>query len=232
VSSEEPPSEPGAALSQSEDASQPAPDEPPGRPLPVGRLVLGLVLVGIGVIWLLQALDVVSFSLLAVLPAALILVGVALIAMAQTRRHGGLVTLGIVLTVILTIASGFDIRLEGGVGDRTERPTTLGELQREYHLSVGQLVNDLRNLELPASTTINITASVGLGQLTVRVPTAQSVQLVGHAGAGQVTAFGREANGLDASLSYPGGLGVVGNPRSAHISLDLSVGLGGIEVTR
>jgi hypothetical protein len=219
-----------------------AADTAPGalndRGLPLGRLILGLVLVGIGVIWLLEALDVVNVSFLAVLPAALIVIGVVLLVAARTGRHSGLIVLGIIITVILTIASSFDIRLRGGVGDRTERPSTLAEVQREYHLSMGQLTLDLRRLPLPAGAQVGITASVGLGQLTVRVPALApgqppaDVQLVGHAGAGQVSAFGREANGLDATLRYPGGPTTRGGPETIHIFLRLSVGLGQIEVSR
>jgi hypothetical protein len=235
VSSEEPPSEPRTVPPPPEAPAQTAPPEPTGQPLPLGRLVLGLVLVGIGVIWLLQALDVVSFSLLAILPVALIIVGVALIGMARTGRHAGLVTLGIVLVVILTIAAGFDIRLQGGVGDRIERPTSLAEVQGEYHLSVGQLTLDFRQVDFSRGPT-NVKASVGIGQLTVRVPTGSQQFLVlakGHTGAGQVMLFSRESSGLDVDLS----VGVPfdrfnGIGGTDALTLDLSVGLGQIEVTR
>jgi hypothetical protein len=235
LSSEEPPSEPRAASPPSEAPPQAAPPEPPVRPVPLGRLVLGLVLVGIGVIWLLQALDVVSFSLLAVLPVALIIVGVALIGMARTGKHPGLITLGIVLTVILTIAAGFDIRLEGGVGDRIERPTLLAEVQREYHLSVGQLTLDFRQVDFSRGPT-KVKASVGIGQLTVRVPAGSQQFLIlanGHAGAGQLMLFGRENSGVDVNVS----VGVPfdrfnGIGGTDTLTLDLSVGLGQIEVTQ
>jgi predicted membrane protein len=198
-------------------------------------VILGLVLVGVGVIWLLEALDVVSFSFLAVLPAALIIVGVALIGAARTGRHSGLIVLGVVLTAILTIASSFDIRLQGGVGERTERPTALADLQREYHLSVGQLTIDLRDVTFPDGRTTNLKASVGMGQLTVRVPdgTGLDVRATGHVGAGQVMLFGRQNSGLDVDLTA-GSLpqGIVSRPGQATLTLDLSVGLGQIEVTR
>lgn len=205
--------------------------EPARRPVPLGRLILGLVLVGIGVVWLLEALDVVNFSFLAVLPAALIIVGVVLVAAARTGRHSGLVVLGIILTVILTVASGFDIRLQGGVGEKTERPTGLADVQREYHQSVGQLTIDLRSVDFSSSQSPRVKASVGIGQLTVRVSSDATVVATGHAGAGEVTLFGAQENGLDVDLTVRshdfvivGGTGI--------LTLDLSVGLGQIEVTR
>jgi hypothetical protein len=208
-------------------------EEPaPSKPLPLSRVILGLVLVGIGVIWLLQALDVVSFSFLAILPAALIVVGVVLIGAARTGRHSPLIVLGIILTVILTIASGFDIRLQGGAGERTERPTTFADLQREYHLSLGQLTIDLRNVSLPPGQNTNLKASVGIGQLTIRLPENPPAELVakGHVGAGEIRLLGRERSGLDVNLSST--LPVEERIRGAAIlTLDVSVGLGQIEVT-
>jgi hypothetical protein len=216
-------------------AAEAGPRAPDDRGLPLGRLILGLVLVGIGVVWLLEALDVVDVSFLAVLPAALIVIGVVLVVAARTGRHSGLIALGIIIAVILTIASSFDIRLRGGVGDRTERPTTLAEVQREYHLSMGQLTIDLRALNLPDSAgTRKVKATVGMGQLTVRVPNDALVIATGHVGAGQVTIFGRQNSGLDVKVSErappPHGLLVIGG--TPQLILDLSVGLGQIEVTR
>jgi hypothetical protein len=216
-------------------AADTAPGAPYDRGLPLGRLILGLVLVGIGVIWLLEALDVVNVSFLAVLPAALIVIGVVLLVASRTGRHSGLIVLGIIIAVILTIASSFDIRLRGGVGDRTERPTTVADIQREYHLSMGQLTIDLRALKLPDSAvTRRVKATVGMGQLTVRIPSDALVVATGHVGAGQVTIFGRQNSGLDVKVSGrasppPGFLVIGGTPQ---LILDLSVGLGQIEVTR
>jgi predicted membrane protein len=235
VSSEDPRAEPGAVPPPSEVPAQPVHPKPWRRPVPLGRLILGLVLVAIGVLWLLEALDVVSFSFLAILPAGLIIVGILLIGAARTGRHSGLIVLGVILTVVLTFASSFDIRLQGGLGERNEHPTTLADVQREYHLSIGQLTIDLRDLDFAAGIK-KVKASVGIGQLTVRVPGGLTVMAKGHAGAGQVMLFGRENSGLDVDLSArsqeqvaaPAGASAT----TGRLTLDLSVGLGQIEVTR
>lgn len=230
-SKEQPDREAGAFTGEPETAVSTQP--PFIQRLPIGRLVLGLVLVALGVVWLLEALDVVSFSFLAVLPAALILVGVVLIAAARTGRHSGLVVLGIVLTVILTIASGFDIKFRGGAGDRSERPASLSDVQREYHLSLGQLTIDLRDVDFGAGVTM-VKASVGIGQLTVRVPGGgmMAVEAKGHAGAGDVRLFDRESSGVDVQLfARSVGQGVPPTGQGMLI-LELSVGLGQIEVTQ
>jgi hypothetical protein len=241
VNDDRPPSEEVRPPAEAEARPPEAPEEDrdrvaegpvPIRRLPLSRVILGLVLVAIGVVWLLEALDVVSFSFLAVLPGALIVVGVVLIAAARTGRHSPLIVLGIILTVILTFASSFDIRLQGGVGDRTERPATFADLQREYHVSVGQLTIDLRSVDFSSSQNPRVEASVGIGQLTVRVPDEALVVATGHVGAGQVMIFGRENNGFDVDLTgrRPPGFLLLGG--TDVLLLDLSVGLGQIEVSR
>jgi hypothetical protein len=82
-----------------------------------------------------------------------------------------------------------------------------------------------------------VKASVGIGQLTVRIPSASEefvVAATGHVGAGQVMMFGRENSGLDVDLSgqIPGSDRFIILGGTNMLTLDLSVGLGQIEVTR
>jgi hypothetical protein len=179
---------------------------------------------GGGVLWLLDATNVVEVSLLPVLAAALIVVGVALLAASRTGRHGGLIALGVVLSLVLAAASSFDVRLTGGIGERTVNPHSVADLHKRYDLAVGQLTIDLRNVRLDAKT-ILVQARVGVGQLVVHVP-AVVLQARGRAGLGEVTILGRTDDGFgaDLSLSSP-------HPRmSGSLGLDLSVGIGQVTV--
>jgi hypothetical protein len=193
--------------------------------IPLGRLVLGGILLGGGTLWLLSSLDVIDISLAAVLPVALILVGLALVIGSRTGRHSGLIVAGVILTVMLAFASTFDIKLEGGVGQRDFAPMTIAALEPEYRLAMGELTLDLSGLELPAGTT-RVEASVGMGQLVIRVPESATVRAHATAGAGQVVLFGEESNGVDAELSVSrGGPGTL-----PILVLELSVGLGQVDV--
>jgi len=208
--------------------------EPPASPPPssrfhAGRLVLGLVVVVIGVAALLQAAGVSDVPWKAVLPGSLIAVGLGLVIAGRRSEsgQGGLIAIGIVLTVLLATASAVDIPLEGGVGERTERPTSLSGVKSEYRLAVGQLTLDLTSVPVPVTGTARtVRARVGVGQLIVELSDQLAV-VRGHAGVGQVTIFGESDEGFgvdkDVTPIAPAGQAIV-------FSLDLSVGIGEVLV--
>jgi hypothetical protein len=230
---EELPKEPNAVL---ETAPPETPVPPPPlaeRRLPLTRLMLGGLFVAGGALWLLGALDVIDVSVTAALSVALIVVGLALVGGSFTgRRHTGLIAIGLVLTITLSLASTFDIKLNGGVGDRNYQPTSLSELKGEYHLGIGQLTLDLTGLAFTPGTTTHIKASVGIGQLTVDVPGRVIVQAHGTAGLGEVNLFHKQASGFEVDLSQGQGLVYAIPPAGgfATLVLELSVGLGQVTV--
>ena len=209
--------------------------EPPASPpsssrFHAGRLVLGLVVVVIGVAALLQAAGVSDVPWKAVLPGSLIAVGLGLVIAGRRSEsgQGGLIAIGIVLTVMLAAASAVDMPLEGGVGERTERPTSFSEVKSEYRLAVGQLTLDLTSVPVPITGTARtVRGRVGVGQLIVELPSDQLAVVRGHAGMGQVTIFGESDGGFgvdkDVAPSAPPGQTIV-------LSLDLSVGIGEVLV--
>jgi hypothetical protein len=234
-------SEPPAAPSERRDeppepATRPVPPpiKPPSRPpalgpreLPLGRLVLGGILLVGGILWLLGSLDVISdLSLTAILAVALIVVGLALGVGSRTGRHSGLITAGAILTVVLALASTFNLRIEGGAGERTFRPASLADLPDTYQLGVGQLTVDLRDLLLPRGTT-QLEITLGIGQLVVNLPADAEVRVHGRAGAGQVAIFDREHDGFDVDATESTA-GYANAP--ARLLLDVSVGLGQVDV--
>jgi hypothetical protein len=185
-----------------------------------------LVLVGIG--WLLDAAGV-EVPWRAVLPAALIAVGLACVAGAFRGRQHALMVVGIALTVVLSVAVAadwdLDVPLGGGVGDRTERPVAPAELTG-YELGVGNLVVDLRQLQLPPGTTA-VEARVGIGELTVQVPEGVSVAVAARSGLGEVQALGEQEGGFGSRIDTTSEAG--GDRR---LELDLRVGLGQVRVER
>jgi hypothetical protein len=212
--------------------TEPAPPGPAaaaGRHGPAtGTVLVGGLLVLVGIGWLLDAAGV-EVPWRAVLPAALIAVGLACVAGAFRGRQPALMVVGVALAVVLSLAAAADWDLEvplgGGVGDRTERPTTPADLTG-YELGVGNLVVDLRQLQLPPGTT-RVQARVGVGELAVEVPQGVSVAVVARSGLGQVQALGQEEGGLASRIDT---VSEAGGDR--RLELDLRVGLGQVRVER
>lgn len=206
-------------------SSLPSPPVTPPKPLPIGRLLVGAFLVLLGIGWLLDAVDVLSVDWDVVLPVGLILVGIALVFSAwRGEGRGGLIALGVVLTVLLTVGTVVHIPLGAGIGDRTERPATLGAVPERYELSIGKLTVDLTRL--PSGATMvptTIRARVGIGQLIVLLPEGVTPPVKARVGVGEAVAGDRRNGGIGVQLDREGS-------DAAPFRLDLSVGLGQIEV--
>ncbi len=211
--------------------SQPPPPPRP-RDVHVGRLLAGVLLLLFGIGWMLEALDVANVPWDVLLPIALVVIGGLVLWNARAGRgSGGLVALGIVLTVVLATGTVVSVPLEGGVGDRTYHPRSFDGLHDEYKLGIGHLVLDLSDLTfdpttVPALRTVHV--RVGIGQLVVRTSEHALVDIRAHAGIGQVDVFGHENGGF----SVDGGFHPRVPPGSPVLSLVLSVGIGQVQVTR
>lgn len=206
--------------------------EPPRPPLPLGRLLLGVILVLLGLGWLLELTGAVELDWGIVWPLALIVVGLAIaVAAWEGRSRGGLVVLGIVLTVLLTVGTAAEVPVGGGVGDRVERPSSLADIPRRYELTVGKLTIELDRLrwsptEVPGS--VKVRAAVGVGQLVVDVGHGfPCVSVRARSGLGEVVVFGERASGI--TPEYRTEAVCLAAP---VLELDLSVGLGQVEVRR
>jgi hypothetical protein len=203
------------------------PAVPRGPAVHLGRLLFGFAVAVLGVLWLLQALDVARIDWDVGLPIAVIAIGVALVVAGLAGRgSGGLVVIGIVLSVVLLVTTVVDVPLGGGIGDRTVRPTVPRD--RTYELAIGQLTIDLTRagVDIPMQPVQHVRAHLGVGQLVVIVPVGLSgVEVHAKAGIGDVSILGRRRGGLGVDYRSPQG-------GSASIVLELSVGVGQVEVRR
>ena len=209
---------------------------PPGGPVAprdrrgpaTATVLVGALLVLVGIGWLLDAAGV-EVPWRAVLPAALIAVGLACAAGAFAGRQHALMVAGAVLMVVLSVAAAADwdadAPLAGGVGDRTEQPASPADLE-PYELGVGNLRLDLRQLQVPVGTTA-VEARLGVGELVVELPEGVSVEVRARAGLGEVQVLGQEEGGFGSRVEAVDGVG--GDRR---LQLDARVGLGQVRVER
>src|SRR5581483_1058965 len=197
---------------------------PRGRSLPA--IVLSILLIGAGAVGLMHAAGWLSVSIPVFLAGALIFVGIALLVSAWTGGTGGLIAIGVVLTVALAIASVVRVPLSGGVGDKRWVPSSAEEVRTFYKHGAGNVVIDLSHVTFPPEGQA-VRARLGVGHLKVVVPAEARATVSAHTGAGDLWLFGRHENGLDVDSSA-----ATGNPDRGTVHLSLEVGAGQIEVVR
>jgi hypothetical protein len=192
----------------------------------LGHVVLGGLLVVIGVLWLIDAVTSLDVPWEILLPAALVVVGVGLVYGAPTGTHGGLISFGVILTILVVLASGleivFDVPFEGGIGERDHAPTGIADTK--YRLAIGDMTVDLTRATSPREP---IEISVAMGKLTVIVPEGIGITVDARAGVGEIVVFGRSQSGIGPKLiEDPFGQSDV----LPAIRLVVRVGIGKVEV--
>ena len=214
-----------------------APGAPGAPPAPPRRdagttvaLVVGLLLVAVGAVWLLDAIDVRTPPWDVVLAVALIVVGGALLWEARRERHGGLIALGAVLALVLAGASAVrpDFDFNSGFGERSERPRAAAELEREYEHAFGSLTVDLRHLDLPAGTT-EIEVSVAFGEAVVWLPSDVPARVESSATFGRSEILGVDRGGVDVDRRHQDA-GYAG--AATRLLVDVNVVFGSARVRR
>ena len=154
--------------------------------------VLGLVLVLTGLGFRLREPGVIGILVLLTnftawdigprgfLGTALLVVGAGLVAGAFSNgrtARGGLITVGVLLSLAL-IAASSESWPEGGVGDRTFRPTSSGDVFPVYRGGAGDLTLDLSDVSVASlDQPIRTQVDHGLGDVTVIVPDSADFQL-------------------------------------------------------
>ena len=212
----------------------PAAPSPPGtptsrapRPRPfLGPVTISLLLILVGCAWLADTSGALDVSAGAVVAAALVALGAALVIGAWFGRARGLVGLAVPLTVVAALLSVADLDLRGGIGERTYAPADTAALRDRYDLAMGSLDLDLRRVAFDPGVT-EIDVSVDMGEIVVWVPDDVTVEVDGHVGAGELTVWGRSFDGASIDETLRAG---AGGDTLVHIEAD--VGLGTIEVHR
>jgi phage shock protein PspC (stress-responsive transcriptional regulator) len=193
----------------------------------VAAMTVGFLLVGAGVIGLVLAAGN-GVEPTRVFAAGLLVVGAGLVITAWFGRGTVLIPLGVLLIILMSIASLIDVPFKGGFGQETERPLTVSDVQSEYHLAAGELIVDLGQVNFTSGTTTDVEATVGAGHLVVIVPRDAQVDVQAHAGAGEVHFPGENDDHGGVHVNRDTTLDAhEGAPR---IELDAKVGLGQVEV--
>ena len=195
--------------------------------------VLGALLVLGGFGWLLQQTGLLELSATTTLSVLLITLGVGMVVTARSAGGGGLVVLGLVLTVVLASATAVDVKLlQRGAGERAYAPTATAELDDPFQLGMGSMTVDLTGLEPEELRGRGVRVQVGVGELIVVLPPPSEVpvRIVAEARAGEIDLFSsiRDEGGTNVRRTYADPSG----SRVEPLEVDLDVGLGSIQVIR
>lgn len=192
-----------------------------------GTVLFGLILLSLGLLWLLDIANVIDITWTFVSAVMLILVGIALILGAREGSHGGLVFLGVVLTLVVLIGSLVTWPgVSGAVGERSVRPATIENVDETYSWGIGSQTVDLRDVEFPAGeTTIQI--QQGIGEIVVRLPEDTGYRVEWSGGVGNAVVFDREQSGfgLGGTQTSDGF-----DQQDSRVVLDIQLGIGAIAV--
>lgn len=208
---------------------------PAGPRSPVPRITVAGLFIVVGVLVLLTRLTSWNLGPRGFLGAALLVVGAGLVVTAFVpgrRSRGGLIMLGVLLSIALAIASvpRWHVNVNGGIGNHTYRPLTAADVHPDYDAGIGRTRLDLSAIDLAAAgTPIHTAIDGGVGSLRVVVPDSADVRISVDDGLGRVDVFG---NG--STDGYYRGTGTASWTGDDHPEFIISIdaGVGDVEVSR
>jgi phage shock protein PspC (stress-responsive transcriptional regulator) len=206
-------------------AAQPAPKPRRRSLLPVAT---GLLIGGLGLVGLLDATGTIDADWRIVLAAAALGLGVLVAVGALTgMRVGGVVVLGLGVLAALALAFAVHVPLFSGIGNESSHPVTVAGVHSTYEHGIGDFHVNLQDVTFPAGST-HVKVTLGIGNLTVTVPSDVTVSVDGRASAGNVELLGHEDNGTHVHEKVV----QAGTNPARVLVLDARVGLGELKVQR
>jgi len=193
----------------------------------LGWITLGAVLLSVGVAALLDGAGALLLSPVQYLALILAILGLGLLVGTWSGRARWLIVPGVLIVPLVLAASLIHVPVAGGFGDRQVRPADASALRPAYRLVAGQLVLDLRDLQL-ASQTVSIRATIVAGRILVLLPQSSAVHVHARSGAGEVALFGQTNDGVKVDVERVFQSAAAGG----QVNLDLETSFGQVEVRR
>ncbi|MGC4894023.1 PspC domain-containing protein [Micromonospora sp. DT31] len=211
------------------------PPRPPKRPKersPLGAITFSLIFLALGLVAMVDLLDVFPVGAAGYFAAVLATIGLGLLVGTWFGRARWLIALGLVTAAALgiaTVAESYD-RVRGVDGDVTWAPTDLRDLATRYENNIGDAVLDLRAINFDGQE-IQVTVDVNLGNATVVVPPNVDVTTVADGNAREISVFGKRSGGFGGRPYESTDTGADG-PGGGKLRLYVHVNAGDLEVTR
>jgi len=217
-----PPAPPAAARPV---PSTPAPPPPPPPPPSIlGRLILGVAMLALGILAVIDNLtDLVDPRPRHYLAVATVVLGIGLLTGAFVGRARWMILLGIFLVPPLLASPVAEVEWEGRL-ERIISPTDVAELQPAYETGAGRFVFNLTETTWDGEN-VDLAVDVAAGEIVVIVPEGVAVTGSGTVSIGQIIDPSGQRGGignLDRSFDISGDVG--------SLDLDLEVGVGSIRI--
>ena len=204
---------------------------PPAAPRPretsyLGRITIGVLLVGLGILAILDNIPGIPIEPEPrhYVALALTILGVGLIVGGFVGRARWLIIPAAILIPIMLFSPAFEYEWTSENFDRTYSPDSFDELESGYTHEVGNLMIDLTDLPWSGED-VDLSVSVDAGNLEILLPPGVGLEGEANVDIGRVAAFGRESSGLGSpglTFDSPGPRGTV--------TLDAEVDLGNIDI--
>ena len=153
--------------------------------------------------------------------------GVAILVGAFVRPVRWLVLPAVALALSAGTVSASGIDLDGGVGERDYRPTSVADLRDTYQLGMGELVIDLRQTDLPSGD-VPVKIDLGIGDAKLIVPDDVCVATDAQVGIGEARTFDRHSEGVDVDVAdLPDA-----SPETTRLLVKADVGIGSLRIGR
>jgi phage shock protein PspC (stress-responsive transcriptional regulator) len=214
-------------------APAPVPVVPPPQGARLGRIVLAVLLLGGGLLWIGDSLDILEVTATTAIALALVVVGLGLLVASRRGRAYGLIPVALALAGVLVLVevADFPTTFAGGVGDRTETIESVADMEEQHQLGLGDLTIDLTGAPLSLGSTPTVEAQLGAGELTLVVPEDVTVELDAQIGAGELDAPDDDIPDHD-GIGFHDGLTLEGEAGGDRVAISAQVGLGTIVVER
>ena len=191
----------------------PASPKPPRERSYLGRITIGVILIGMGVLAILDNIPALALEPQPrhYMALAVTILGLGLVVGGFVGRARGLILLGIVLVPTMLFSPVFEYNWNSEEFNRIVRPLTFAELEDSYSIDVGSIVIDLRRLPWEGEV-VDLEVEVDAGNIEIIIP--DGVGLVGEASldVGQVAALDQVSAGLGRPtliFDEPGSLGTL-----------------------
>ncbi len=227
-----PPGPAGAQVATT--ATTAAARRPPGPRSPIPRITLAAGLIVLGVLTLVDRFTGAELGPTAFFGSALLVVGLGLVATAFSgarNGRGGLIALGVVLSLALLASAAAPWEGERGVGDRTYRPSTAAAVESVYRVGVGDVTIDLSRIDVAdLDGPIRFAVEHGVGEVEIVFPEDADVEVSVQSGIGSIDLF--DEGSLDGGF-FPGeGRGSWVDDDEPEFDVRINSGVGDVEVSR